>query len=96
MTQEKHPQLSGLKALWNHPDETLNRVLWAFSPADNPDGLQGLFISAEEKEVTIGHACAYLDFMNAVAETKEPSEAWVMWCEHKDIKDQIRNNPFVE
>lgn len=29
-----HPQLNGLKALWNLPDKTLNAILWA----NNSDG----------------------------------------------------------
>lgn len=78
----KHPQLSGLKALWNLPEDTLNEILWAFH-------------EQSESELTIGYACKYIDFMTAIADTNNPAEAWDLFCEEEDFFEG-RENPFTE
>ena len=82
MKQKRHVQLAGLKTLWKHPDEVLNASLSAFT--DN----------GEHKEQAIGLASEYLDFMEAVIGTDDPSEAWEEWCMIYDIEHEINNNPF--
>jgi len=82
----RHPQLEGLKELWNYPEEMLNRVLWA---NDNGDG-------AGEREHTIGYASEYIDYMEAVAEVDLPEDAWEEWCMRNDIEHEIDNNPYLE
>jgi hypothetical protein len=77
-----HPQLAGLKALWNYPDDTLNKVLWAST-------------DWSAKEESIGHASAYLDHMDAIAETDDPKEAWESWCTLNKIEHEIPNNPYI-
>lgn len=81
-----HPQLDGLKALWNLPVELLNRILWA-----NDSGG-----SANEREVTIGYASQYIDYMVSIVDTEDPAEAWSDWCEFNDIEHEIDNNPYLD
>lgn len=79
-TNEKHPLLAGLVALWNYPEEMLNSVLWAFEDGDKK---------------TIGYADEYVDYMEAVCNTNNPAEAWGRWCVSKYIEHEIDNNPFL-
>ena len=78
---EKHPQLEGLKALWNYPEEILNRVLWA---NDNNGDLKA-----------IGYADEYIDYMEAICDTNKPEEAWESWCISNNIEHEIDNNPYL-
>lgn len=82
--KENHPQLSMLKAMWNYPDEVLNKVLWANTPND-PD----------ERQRAIGDAQHYLDFMESVVETDKPEDAWEQFCIIYKIEHEIENNPYL-
>jgi hypothetical protein len=83
---KRHPQLEGLKALWNYTEEVLNEILWA-----NDNGGQ-----AGEREHAIGYASEYIDYMEAVCGTEDPAEAWKSWCESNDIEHEIDNNPYLK
>lgn len=78
-----HPQLAGLRALWNFSDEILNAVLWA-NTGDWSD-----------KEVSIGYASEYIDFMEAVAGVNNPADAWIEWCYANNIEHEINSNPYL-
>ena len=83
--KDKHPQLEGLKALWNYPEEILNKVLWA-----NTNGNE-----ASQREQSIGYASEYLDFMDASVGVDLPEDAWEEWCISNDIEHEIENNPYL-
>lgn len=81
-TKGNHPNLAGLKALWNIPEETLNKILWA-----NHDW--------NSKGEDIGRANKYIEFMDAIIETSNPAEAWEQWCIENKIEHEIENNPYI-
>lgn len=78
-SEMKHHQLEGLKALWNYPEEMLNKVLWA----------QG------NDETAIGFASEYIDYMEAVCDTDNPVDAWESWCIRNNMEREIENNPYI-
>jgi hypothetical protein len=78
----KHPHLNALKTMWNLPEETLNKILWA----NTFDGI---------KNQAIGLANEYIDYMEASCDTYDPAEAWESWCQHNDIEHEIDNNPYL-
>ena len=80
---ERHPQLEALKLLWNFPEEVLNKVLWANTSDDN-----------EDKELAIGLASQYLEFMDAICGVEDPKDAWEEWCEIHYIEHEINSNPY--
>ena len=79
-----HPQLAGLQALWNYPDDVLNAVLWANTEDDN-----------DERELAIGYASQYINYMESVVGTDNPAEAWYDWCIHNNIEHEADNNPYL-
>lgn len=81
----KHPQLEGLKAVWKYPEEMLNKILWV-----NSDDIE-----AGKRELAIGHASKYIDYMEAVCGTDNPAEAWEDWCISNDMEHEINNNPYL-
>lgn len=84
--KENHPQLAGLKALWNLPDETLNKILWANTVDSNIE---------LEKPLAIGLACQYIEYMEEFEGTSNPAEAWESWCIQRNIEHEIENNPYL-
>jgi len=82
--QEKHSQLEALKVLWNYPEDVLNKILWVNTSEDH-----------EGKELAVGLASEYIDFMDAVVETDNPAEAWNYWCLINKIEHESSNNPYL-
>ena len=84
-SNNNHPQLHALKILWNFSDDILNKVLWANTST-----------VPEDRELAIGLASQYIDFMDAVVETDKPEDAWEEWCILNNIEHEIDNNPYLK
>lgn len=78
-----HHQLEALKLMWDLPEDILNKILWVNTP-----------YSSEDKDLAIGLACQYLNFMEGVDYPYSPSHAWEEWCISNKIEHEIENNPY--
>jgi len=47
-------------------------------------------------ETDVEASDTYLDIMNAIAESKNPADAWEYWCESTGASHEIENNPFIK
>jgi len=83
---DPHQYLPALKAIWNYPEELLNRILWQ---------LEINRISAwsdnHEKSMILGLANSLIDYMDG-QEIKDPKDAWKDWASQNEI--YIEENPF--
>lgn len=84
--EERHPQLEGLKVMWNLPEDMLNTILWVNTAESNLE---------LEKPLAIGYACQYIEYMTEVLDVESPENAWEDWCITYDIEHEIENNPYL-